>query len=409
MTPQTEIQLIAAVTAAACGLVGAFLVLRRTSLLSDAISHAILPGIVVAFFLTESLTSPWLLLGAAVTGVLTVALIEAIGSSRLVKQDAAIGLVFPALFSVGVILISRFASDVHLDADAVLLGDPTFSWIERFTVGGQDWGPASLWTMGVVLVLVVAFVTVCYKELKLSTFDPALAAALGFAPAALNYAYVSLVSVVAVGAFDVVGSILVVALMIAPPAAAWLLTDRLPTLLVLSALIGVASAVAGYWLARGLDVSIAGRDGRRGRAVVRARAGVRARARARGPGAPPGAAARGVRAADAVGAPAPPRGHARGGPRVPRGAPSGAPPLGAGLREPRRPRGRAERRRPPPGRPPGPHRVRPLRGAARDDGVVVALRRGEEAPEEVKNRPLGPMLGRCGRLSHSAARWRSSS
>lgn len=258
MTPQTEIQLIAAVTAAACGLVGAFLVLRRTSLLSDAISHAILPGIVVAFFLTESLTSPWLLLGAAVTGVLTVALIEAIGNSRLVKQDAAIGLVFPALFSVGVILISRYAADVHLDADAVLLGDPTFAWIERFTVAGRDLGPASLWTMGVVLALVVVFLGVFYKELKLSTFDPALAAALGFAPVALNYALMSLVSVVAVGAFDVVGSILVVALMIAPPAAAWLLTDRLPTLLVLSALIGVASAVAGYWLARGLDVSIAG-------------------------------------------------------------------------------------------------------------------------------------------------------
>ncbi|MAQ95392.1 MAG: zinc ABC transporter permease [Rhodothermaceae bacterium] len=258
MTPQTEIQLIAAVTAAACGLVGAFLVLRKTALLSDAISHAILPGIVLAFFWTENLNSPLLLLAAALTGVLTVGLIEALGRTRLVKQDAAIALVFPALFSIGVVLISRYASGVHLDTDAVLLGDPAFSWIRRFEVGGRDLGPQSLWLMGTVLALVAAFVTVFYKELKISTFDAALAGALGLAPAAIHYALMTLVSVVAVGAFDVVGSILVVGLMIAPPAAAWLLTDRLPVLLGLSVGIGVVSALSGYWLARGLDVSIAG-------------------------------------------------------------------------------------------------------------------------------------------------------
>ena len=258
MTPQLEIQLIAAVTAAACALVGAFLVLRKTALLSDAISHAILPGIVLAFFQTENLNSPLLLVAAAATGVLTVAAIEALGRTRLVKQDAAIALVFPALFSVGVVLISRYASGVHLDIDAVLLGDPAFSWIRRFTVGGRDLGPQALWLMGTVLAAVLAFVALFYKELKLSTFDPALAAALGLAPAAVHYALMTLVSVVAVGAFDVVGSILVVGLMIAPPAAAWLLTDRLPVLLALSVALGVASAVAGYWLARGLDVSIAG-------------------------------------------------------------------------------------------------------------------------------------------------------
>ncbi len=258
MTPQLEIQLIAAVTAAACALVGAFLVLRKTALLSDAISHAILPGIVLAFFHTENLNSPLLLVAAAATGVLTVFLIEALGRTRLVKQDAAIALVFPALFSIGVVLISRYASGVHLDTDAVLLGDPAFSWIRRFEVGGRDLGPQSLWLMGAVLAMVLAFVTVFYKELKISTFDAALAGALGLAPAAVHYALMTLVSVVAVGAFDVVGSILVVGLMIAPPAAAWLLTDRLPVLLGLSVALGVVSAVAGYWLARGLDVSIAG-------------------------------------------------------------------------------------------------------------------------------------------------------
>ena len=258
MTPQLEIQLIAAVTAAACALVGAFLVLRKTALLSDAISHAILPGIVLAFFWTENLNSPLLLLAAAVTGVVTVGLIEALGQTRLVKQDAAIALVFPALFSIGVVLISRYASGVHLDTDAVLLGDPAFSWIERLTVGGRDLGPQALWLMGAVLAAVALFVGLFYKELKLSTFDAPLAAALGLAPTAVHYALMSLVSVVAVGAFDVVGSILVVGLMIAPPAAAWLLTDRLPVLLGLSVAIGVTSAVSGYWVARVFDVSIAG-------------------------------------------------------------------------------------------------------------------------------------------------------
>lgn len=258
MTPGLQIQLICVVTAAACALVGAFLVLRRNALLSDAISHAVLPGIALAFFATGDLASPLLLVGAALTGVVTVALIEALSRTRLVKQDAAIGLVFPALFSIGVILISLVASDVHLDADAVLLGDPAFAWIERLEIGGRDLGPRALWLMGGVLALCALFVGVFYKELKLTTFDGALAAALGFAPVALHYALMALVSVVAVGAFDVVGSVLVVALMIAPPAAAWLLTNRLEWLIGLSVALGAASALGGYWVARWLDASIAG-------------------------------------------------------------------------------------------------------------------------------------------------------
>ena len=123
MTPEQQIMLIAVVTAVAAALPGTYLVLRRTALVSDAISHAILPGIVIAFFLTHDLNSPFLLVSAAATGVLTVFLIEALHRSRLVPEDASIGLVFPALFSVGVILISRYAGDVHLDTDSVLLGE----------------------------------------------------------------------------------------------------------------------------------------------------------------------------------------------------------------------------------------------------------------------------------------------
>jgi manganese/zinc/iron transport system permease protein len=255
---QVEIQLIAVVVAVACALPGTFLVLRRLSLVSDAISHSILLGIVLGFFVVGNVNSPLLLVGAAVVGLATVVLVQLLERTGLVREDAAIGLVFPALFSLGVILISRYADGVHLDIDAVLLGELAFAPFDRIELWGWDWGPTALVVMSIVLGINVAAIAVFWKELKLSTFDPALAVALGFAPALVQYALMGLVSLTAVGAFDAVGSILVVALMIAPPAAAYLLTDSLPRLLALAAGIGAVSALAGYWLAYALDASIAG-------------------------------------------------------------------------------------------------------------------------------------------------------
>ena len=257
-TAQLEIQAIAAVVAAACALPGVFLVLRRMALISDAITHAILPGIVLAFFLVGDLSSPLLVVGAGATGLLTVVLVELLKRTELVREDAAIGLVFPVLFSIGVVLIARFADDVHLDIDAVLLGELAFAPFDRWVVEGYDLGPSALWLMGGILVLNVLFIAGFYKELKLATFDAGLAVALGFSPALIHYALMALVSVTAVGAFDAVGSILVVALMIAPPATAYLLTDRLAVMLGLSALIGAGAGIGGYWLAHWFDLSIAG-------------------------------------------------------------------------------------------------------------------------------------------------------
>ena len=255
---QLEIQLIAIVTAVACALPGVYLVLRRMTLMSDAISHAILPGIVLAFFLTESLSSPLLILAAAGTGVLTVVFVELLQRTKLVKADAAIGLTFPALFSIGVILISRFAGNVHLDMDAVLLGELAYAPLNRLEIASYDLGPVSLYVMGGILMLSLVFIFVFYKELKLATFDSGLAATLGFAPALIHYGLMTLVSVTIVGAFDAVGSILVVALIAGPPATAYLMTDRLSRMLILSAVIGSVNAVSGYWLAHLFDVSIAG-------------------------------------------------------------------------------------------------------------------------------------------------------
>src|SRR5262249_54856905 len=240
----------------ACALPGVFLILRRLALLSDAITHAVLLGIVIAFFVTRDLASPWLVIGAALTGVLTVSLVELLHRTGSVREDAAIGLIFPVLFSLGVILISRTqAKDVHLDTDAVLMGNLELSVNYRLHAWGRDLGPLSLYVMGPILLINVLFIALFYKELKLATFDAGLAAALGFTPAVLHYALMTLVSVTAVGAFDAVGSVLVVAFMIVPPATAYLLTDRLSRMLLTSALLGAVNAVAGFWLARLLDAA----------------------------------------------------------------------------------------------------------------------------------------------------------
>jgi manganese/zinc/iron transport system permease protein len=230
---QFEIQLIASIVAVACALLGVFLVLRRMAMMSDAISHTVLLGIVIAFFITRSITSPLLLAGAALMGVITVSLVELINRTRLVREDAAIGY-------------------------AVLLGELAFAPFNRLRLFGLDIGPEALYTTGGILLINLIFIVVFYKELKLATFDPALAAALGFLPAVIHYVLMTLVSLTAVGAFDAVGSVLVVAFMIAPPAAAYLLTDRLSRMLIYSALIGMFSAISGYWLAHLLDASIAG-------------------------------------------------------------------------------------------------------------------------------------------------------
>ena len=255
---QIEIQLIASVAALACSLIGVFLVLRKLAMASDAISHTVLLGIVLVFFAVRDLNSPLLILGATATGVLTFVIVELLIHTKLIKEDAAIGLVFPALFSIAIILISRYATGVHLDIDSVLLGELAFAPFSRMIFLGRDIGPKSLIIMSIILMAILIFIALFFKELKLTTFDAGLAATLGFMPGIIHYLLITLVSVTAVGAFDAVGSILVIALMIGPAATAYLLTNKLEIMLGLSALVGVLSAVSGYWVARVFDSSIAG-------------------------------------------------------------------------------------------------------------------------------------------------------
>ena len=258
MSPTLVILLVGSCVAASCALLGTFLVLRRMALLGDAISHAVLPGIVIAFLLTGERAALPMFLGAGALGVVTVLLVELFNRTQRLKEDASIGVVFPALFSLGVVLVSRFAGQVDLDLDCVLYGEIASAPLDTLSWAGVDVGPKALWVNGAVLLVDLVFVLLLYKELQLTTFDAGLAATLGFAPVVLHYLLMTLVSVTVVGAFESVGAILVVAMLVVPPAAAYLLTDRLSVMIALAVAIGVASAVAGYWVARWLDASIAG-------------------------------------------------------------------------------------------------------------------------------------------------------
>lgn len=258
MTAALEIQIIAIIVAVACSLPGVFLVLRKMSMMTDAITHTILLGIVIAFFITESLTSPLLIIGAALMGVITVFLTEILNNTRLVSEDSAIGIVFPLLFSIAIIIVSKYAGSVHLDTDSVLLGELAYAPFNRLYLFGKDLGPKAIYSMGTILLLNLIFIIVFFKELKIATFDPALATILGFMPTLIHYSLMSLVSITAVGAFESVGSILVIAFMIGPPVTAYLLTDNLKIMILLSALVGSINGVLGYQFAAYLDVSIAG-------------------------------------------------------------------------------------------------------------------------------------------------------
>lgn len=251
------IMLVGMLVGIASSLVGTFLVLRGSSMLSDAIGHSIVFGIVVVWLLTHQQSGPIQIVGAALTGILTVFLTELLVSTQRVKKDAAIGLVFPVLFSIGVLLLNLYARDVHIDTHTVLLGEIGFVWLDTVTLGGYR-VPQSLLSMGGMTLLNGLFVLLFYKELKLATFDAPLAKALGFAPGVLFYALLMLTSGTAVAAFDAVGAVLFVAFVIVPPSTAYLLTNRLWLMFVYGTLVSVLSSVSGYYLAVMWDVSIGG-------------------------------------------------------------------------------------------------------------------------------------------------------
>lgn len=245
--------------AISCGLVGSYLILRKMAMVADAISHAVLPGIVIAFFISGSRESVPMLLGAGTLGIITTFLIEFFHKKGKLQTDASIGVTFTWLFALGVILISAFAGKVDLDQDCVLYGEIAYVPIDLWiTKSGIIMGPRVLYISGIVLLLVIVFIVVGYKELFLTTFDPSYAAIIGINTTLWHYLLMGAVSLTTVASFESVGAILVVALLIAPPATAYLMTENLKKMLIYASLIGIVISVLGYYLAVAIDGSIAG-------------------------------------------------------------------------------------------------------------------------------------------------------
>jgi len=231
--------------ACSAALLGNFLVLRKMSLLGDAISHAILPGLAAAFLISESRTSVTMFVGAAVVGVLTAVFTESIHRLGNVDEGASMGVVFTALFALGVVMIVQAVDHVDLDPGCVLYGAIESVPLDMVYLFGVAI-PRVVAVLAVVFVVNLLFVLVCYKELKLSSFDPALATTLGVNARGMHYLLMTLVAITAVASFETVGNILVVAMFVVPAATAQLLTHRLPAMIVVSLLVGVAGAILGH-------------------------------------------------------------------------------------------------------------------------------------------------------------------
>lgn len=253
---------VAGVCAVACSLVGVYLVLRKQSMLGDAISHAVLPGLALAFLVTGSRSVVPMLIGAAIAGLLTVLISQAISRVGKVTEDASTGIVFTAFFAAGVLLMSSGAArNVDLDPNCVLYGNIELVTLDTVKVPIGDSQivvprtfPALLGALAVVLAGVVLF----YKELKITSFDSALATSMGIATGAVSVGLLAGVAGLTVVSFEAVGSILVVAMLIAPGATALLLTHRLGVALVLAAGLALLATFLGYVLAVAMNTSIAG-------------------------------------------------------------------------------------------------------------------------------------------------------
>lgn len=246
----------AAFTAIACGFPGSFLVLRRMSLAGDAISHSVLPGIVIGFLISGTLDSPWLVAGAALSGWLTVMIIEQLHRRAGVREDAATGVVFTAMFSIGVVLLRLFASKVDLDPDCVLFGNlETAIQGARVQFGGLEI-PSIVITTGAAAVLGTGFVAACYHRLLGTSFDPSLARLTNQSPGFTQSLLLGVTAAVIVSAFQTVGAVMAVALLVLPAASALLVSRRLPRLLAGVLVHSILSAVGGMYLATSLNCNL---------------------------------------------------------------------------------------------------------------------------------------------------------
>ncbi|AGL90192.1 ABC-type Zn/Mn transport system,permease component [Candidatus Phytoplasma australiense] len=241
-----EVYVVLIFCSLALSVLGVFLVLKKVSMIIDAISHSVLLGIVLAFLFIKQLNSPFLIIGGTLIGILNFYLVEIVGKNPRIKKDAAIGIVFSFFFALAILIISVFIRDVHMDTDAVFLGN-----VELTDV-------SVLKKIIPILLLNLGFIFFFYKELKIYIFDPVLASILGFSTFLINYCLITLISVTAVISFDIVGSVMTIASIIGPAAISLLLSKKLLNCILLSLWFAFVSSSLGYYLSMITDLPVAG-------------------------------------------------------------------------------------------------------------------------------------------------------
>lgn len=246
----TWIVIIGGLSAVSCSLLGVFLVLRRMSMMGDAISHAVLPGLAIGYLMTGERTSLIMFVGAVIVGVLTAFFIQWITHLGKVDQGASMGIVFTSFFALGLVLIVKGADHVDLDPGCVLYGSLELAPLDVVGpvnfLGRSIEIPRTALTTGASLLLNLAVILLLFKEWKISSFDPALARTLGYSTTFLHYLLMILVAITTVAVFEAVGSILVIAMLIVPAACAAMIANRLGTMLLLGSLFALASAIFGH-------------------------------------------------------------------------------------------------------------------------------------------------------------------
>jgi manganese/zinc/iron transport system permease protein len=249
--------LLTAITiAVSCSLLGCFLVLRKTVMVGDAISHSVLPGIAIAYLLSSSFNSVFMLIGAAVFGVFTTLLIDFFHKKLKLQEDASIGITFTWLFAIGVIIITLFTnSNTDLDQDCVLFGELSSTFLDKIIIGDYLMGTRSFWMIFPVFLIILVFILFGYKGLSIISFNEDYAKSLGINVGFINLIFMSLVSVTTVMSFESVGAILVVGLLVIPPATAYLITDKLKRMLIISCFLAITSCIIGFYLSILIDVT----------------------------------------------------------------------------------------------------------------------------------------------------------
>lgn len=253
MSHAVAVAFLAAVTAVVAAIPGVVLVLSRQSMLTDAISHAVLPGIVIAAMITQTIDSPWLLVGATIAGVVVVMGTQWVKDTGLVAGDSATGLVFPPLFALGVILLTKNFRSSHLSEHSVLIGEFNYAVRQRIIIGTYDFGPRYAWILIVIALISAAVLLVCYRPLLAISFDLDFARVSGVRVALVNQVVMVLMCLTIVASFHVAGSILVVALMIVPAACGILLVRTVPRLVAVSVVVAIVGSQLGFWLGYHLD------------------------------------------------------------------------------------------------------------------------------------------------------------